>query len=211
MTAMRISRTAWPVTVLGPGRRAVIWTQGCTIGCHGCASRDTWDAEGGALRPVEDLLRWLGSLPEAPDGVTVSGGEPFQQPEALAALISGVRQALPEADILVFSGYTRARIVRDDRLQSIMESCDAVVAGPYNARAGYGGWLRGSANQELQLFTPLAEARYKAPLDDRPTLQVQVEAGRVDLIGIPKPGDLDRIAEGLGRRGWDLGEATWRS
>lgn len=209
-TPMQISRTAWPVTVLGPGRRAAVWVQGCTIGCKGCASRNTWDPAGGTAATVLEVLRWLDALPEYVDGVTVSGGEPFQQPEALAELIAGVRQWRTGVDVLVFSGYTLARLRRDERLWGIAESCDAVVSGPYVGSAGYGGWLRGSANQELTLFTELARERYAQEAEDGRSLQIQTDGDRLDLIGIPKPGDLDRIARGLADRGVEVEGATWR-
>jgi anaerobic ribonucleoside-triphosphate reductase activating protein len=210
MTALRVSRTAWPVTVLGPGSRAVVWTQGCTIGCAGCASTDTWDPLGGNEMHVEDLLAWLAAIGEPLEGVSLSGGEPFQQPEALAALIAGVRELHAEVDVLVFSGYTPRRLNRDPDLRSIAESCDAVVAGPYLARSGYGGWLRGSANQELLLFSDLGRRRFAGRENDDNALQIQTSDGQVDVIGIPRPGDLDRIAAALEQRGWGIGEATWR-
>lgn len=210
MTSMRVSRTAWPVTVLGPGSRAVVWTQGCTIGCSGCASTDTWDPLGGNDMPVGDLLEWLNAIPEPVEGVTVSGGEPFQQPEALAAFVSGVREWKADADVLVFSGYTSRRLRRDPDLWAVAESCDAVVAGPYLGRSGYGGWLRGTANQELLLNTDLGRERFAGRDDEDNALQVQSQDGRVDIIGIPRPGDLDRIAGALEARGWEIGEATWR-
>ncbi|MCA1696856.1 MAG: radical SAM protein, partial [Actinobacteria bacterium] len=47
-----------PVTTLGYGTRAGVWVQGCTIGCHGCASRDTWAVtEGTVVRPA-DVVCW---------------------------------------------------------------------------------------------------------------------------------------------------------
>ena len=68
--ALRIGRMMAPVQSLGPGRRLVLWLQGCTLACPGCVSPDLWDAEGGASWPVEELVRLFHSIEEPLDGLT---------------------------------------------------------------------------------------------------------------------------------------------
>ena len=76
----------------GPGTRTVVWFQGCTLNCHGCFNPRTHDPEGGKLITSDELCGQLLS-PGAPcDGITVSGGEPFQQPEGLLALLKSLRE-----------------------------------------------------------------------------------------------------------------------
>ncbi|MFC7732179.1 4Fe-4S single cluster domain-containing protein [Actinomadura keratinilytica] len=141
-----LAKAHYPVTTLGPGVRAGIWTQGCTLHCPGCLSRDTWEADPGKAVPVAAVLGWLRSLPRPLDGVTVSGGEPFQQPEALAALLRGIRawqdgsehETIP-VDILVYSGYVYSRLLRSARTSEILGLCDAVITGPYVDRLNPGG------------------------------------------------------------------------
>jgi anaerobic ribonucleoside-triphosphate reductase activating protein len=105
------------VTTLGHGTRAGIRTQGCTIGCAECVSKDTWSEDPATLVNIDVLLGWLRSLPEPLDGVTVSGGEPFQQPTALAALLQGVDAWRADrsrpVDILVYSGYSLCRSIQN--------------------------------------------------------------------------------------------------
>ena len=68
-----------------------MWFQGCSIRCRGCVSRDTWEFRGDAWVEVDRLVAWIHSLDrDRLDGVTVSGGEPFDQPDALAALLDGI-------------------------------------------------------------------------------------------------------------------------
>ncbi|WP_265296149.1 4Fe-4S cluster-binding domain-containing protein [Streptomyces sp. SHP 1-2] len=87
---VRISGTHYPLETLGPGPRLGVWFQGCTLACPGCMSRHTWDGRGGGARSVADVLElWSAALAAGARGLTVSGGEPLQQPEALAALLSG--------------------------------------------------------------------------------------------------------------------------
>ena len=86
-----ISRAHYPVTTLGVGRRIGIWFQGCSIRCKGCVSQDTWATDPSKAIPVGALLGWCKMVaPEGPDGVTISGGEPFDQPAGLSALLDGL-------------------------------------------------------------------------------------------------------------------------
>ena len=91
-----ISRVHFPITALGPGRRIGIWFQGCSIRCSGCMSRDTWELAASRM-PVAALLAQIGPwLPQA-DGVTISGGEPFDQPLALEVLVRGLRASFAKS------------------------------------------------------------------------------------------------------------------
>jgi anaerobic ribonucleoside-triphosphate reductase activating protein len=245
--SLLLSRAHYPVTVLGPGTRAGIWTQGCTIHCPGCLSRDTWVADPARAVPVESVLGWLASLPPL-DGVTISGGEPFQQPAALRELLLGIRdwRGGRPIDILVYSGYSYSRLRGRVWSQALLELCDAVIAGPYVARlapatAGSepghrppAAWL-GSANQRLVPLSPLGREKYgtgvrddgaqgdrkpqdngsaqdsgSAPDDETSArIQVCVAENRVYYIGIPRPGDMDRLTERMARAGIDPGEVSW--
>jgi anaerobic ribonucleoside-triphosphate reductase activating protein len=212
MTVLRVNRTHHPVTVLGHGTRAGVWVQGCTIGCDGCISRDTWAADGGAEVTVQAIVDWLAGLPGPLDGLTVSGGEPFQQPDALAALLAAVHAWAPDGfDILVYSGYAWSRLSVDPAAASALALCDAVVAGPFVRRRAGAFALRGSDNQRVVALTDLGAARYGA-LDPRPrpAMQVGVEGDRLYCIGIPRPGDMDRMAERLASAGIAFEGLTWR-
>src|SRR5438094_1700531 len=111
-TNMRIAinKAHFPVTVLGPGRRIGIWTQGCRIHCKGCVSQDTWAADPDRETTVARLIGWCRKTAgSAFDGVTISGGEPFDQPKALSTLLDGLLHWRatdgPDFDILCYSGY----------------------------------------------------------------------------------------------------------
>lgn len=232
-----LAKAHYPVTTLGPGTRAGIWTQGCTLHCPGCLSRDTWEADPARAVPVEAVLGWLESLPGPVDGVTVSGGEPFQQPAALAALLKGIRawrdareRETIAVDILVYSGYVYSRLARTGETREILDMCDAVITGPYidrlnpEGRHVEGGSLlwRGSANQRVVPLSSLGRERYGALADigktekaTGPRVQVSVDEGpegrRVYYIGIPRRGDMDRLASMLEKAGVRAGEVSWRS
>ncbi|HEX2301685.1 MAG TPA: 4Fe-4S single cluster domain-containing protein [Pseudonocardiaceae bacterium] len=218
MTLLRLNRTHYPVTVLGPGVRAGIWVQGCTIGCSGCVARDTWDADGGAAVDVGAVLDWLRGLDGPVDGVTVSGGEPFQQPEALAELLDGIGTwrcgRTEDVDVLVYSGYPWSRLSRTPRFNAALQRCDAVIAGPYVARRNNSVALRGSDNQRVVALTALGERRYGQPESSsagEQRMQVSVDGDRIYCIGIPRSGDMDRLTEHLADAGVLLEDLTWRA
>ncbi|GAB3430837.1 4Fe-4S cluster-binding domain-containing protein [Actinophytocola sediminis] len=211
MTALRINRRHHPVTVLGHGVRAGIWLQGCTIGCAGCASTDTWDQAGGTPVEPAELVGWLDGLAEPLDGVTISGGEPFQQPAALGELLAALAAWRGDRpiDLLVFSGYAWSRLGGRAEYATALAHCDAVVAGPYVERRNTGNALRGSDNQRIVPRTALGEARYGGDPARSPALQVFLEGAAVRLIGIPRRGDLDRLRAGLAARGVHTENVTW--
>ncbi len=209
----RINRLHHPVTALGYGVRAGIWVQGCAIGCAGCASRDTWDPAAGDDVEPDAVVRWLDTLPGPIDGVTVSGGEPFQQPAALTALLDALDawRADRVVDLLVFSGYAWPRLASQAAYADALARCDAVVAGPYVERRNTGTPLRGSDNQEIVALTDLGRERYGDPavLAVAP-MQVSLDGDVVRLIGIPRRGDLDRMRAGLTARGITTEAVTWQ-
>ncbi|QAY71440.1 4Fe-4S single cluster domain-containing protein [Xylanimonas protaetiae] len=209
MTAtLRLSRTLSPVTALGPGRRVGLWVQGCTIGCAGCASQDTWDAGGGDEVSVPGLAALLAARVDAEglDGLTVTGGEPLQQAQAVTAVLRLVRAAHPELDVLVFTGYAAAAARR--RAPELFAVADAVVAGPYRRDRPSDHPLLASANQTLELLTARALTRYAGL---RPRIQVGADDDDLWLLGLPEPGDLDRVREALAARGIHLEGASWES
>ena len=219
MTLVAINRLHWPVTVLGPGRRVGIWFQGCSIECGGCVSRDTWGAPGpGDYTSVGDLVDRIDALIDdgvggPVDGVTVTGGEPFEQAEALEDLLRALREWLDSrgavsADLLVYTGYDEAAARR--RGPPAFALADAVIAGPFRvAEPGTQWW--GSGNQRLIVRDERIADRYGAALRRaRAEVQVSVEAGQVFIIGIPPRRTLAEVESRLARSGVRLGGVSWR-
>src|SRR5262249_52002324 len=132
------------------------------------------------------------------DGVTLSGGEPFDQPEGLLALLRRIRHT-PDTDVLVFSGYSIERLSPPlDRMTGLV---DALLTDPSDRRAPQTLRLRGSDNQRLHLLAPRARTRF-VEYDGRlePTdnvLDVMFDDdGTVWLAGIPRQTDMRRL-EGI--------------
>lgn len=217
-TSLALSRIHYPVDVLGPGRRVGIWVQGCTLTCPGCLSRDTWDPHGGQVVAVPDVVQAVLDLTAGRDvsGVTISGGEPFQQPEALEELLELIVPALEQTrtspvDVLVYSGFGLATLRK--RHARILDLIDALIPEPYRAAEAPGGRWRGSSNQPLVLLSDLARARHEVPgsgPQPEATMQVAVDDDGVWMIGVPGPGDLRRLEARLRERGVVLSNTSWR-
>jgi anaerobic ribonucleoside-triphosphate reductase activating protein len=210
----RISRVSYPVTALGPGTRLGVWFQGCPLACAGCISRDTWSPSGGGEMPVDELVdRWRRALEEGADGLTVSGGEPLEQPEALEELLRRAGQVRTElnaeADILAYTGYEPAEISAGAPIWL----ADATITGRYDVTRETGLIWRGSANQTLTPHTDLGRRRYARYLDHVPPrapMQASADERGIWFIGVPRRGDMARLQRELTARGVSSGGVTWR-
>lgn len=191
---LSLSRVHFPVTTLGPGRRLGIWVQGCSIRCPGCISSDTWAKKSPDIDVTELLDRIRPWLHEC-DGITISGGEPFEQPEALEQLLHAIRQ-LSGANILAFSGLPLEKLASLDIVKRGLVDC--LVSDPFDVSLGQTKYLRGSDNQRMTCLTALGLEvfgdldRYATDADRR--LDVMFDAdGQVWLAGIPSRGDMTRL------------------
>jgi len=102
---MEIHATLSRSSVNGPGARAVIWFQGCTLQCRGCWNPETHPAGIKPQQTVEQLGSWILSCTDI-DGVTFSGGEPLQQAAELLALCEFLKKRRPKCSLGLFSGYS---------------------------------------------------------------------------------------------------------
>lgn len=140
----------------GPGTRFTIWSQGCVLACPGCFNPETHPGGAGQMRLTGELVdEVLAELPHL-DGVTLTGGEPLEQPRAIQEFCAEVRKT--GLGIVVLTGFTVAEIEADQEKAAAVAAADMVVAGRYNARRHLGTGLRGSANKT---YWPLTN-RYSA-------------------------------------------------
>lgn len=168
---MRIKHVCYPVRVLGPGSRVGIWVTGCSFGCPGCMSAELQDPmAGNELEPariVQVIARMAGQV----DGITISGGEPFDQPEELHRLVSLLCSQVTE-DIIIYTGYTlqqlRSRGCPDT--DGVLAAIAVLIDGRYVEEQNDGQGLRGSSNQCIHIFRQ--PERYAYMNDCRRQLQV---------------------------------------
>ena len=87
----------------GPGIRMSVFTQGCIHNCKGCHNPESHDPNGGKLYDTDKIIK-LASENPLYDGVTLTGGDPFYQPEACAEIAEGVKKL--GLNVWTFTGYT---------------------------------------------------------------------------------------------------------
>ncbi|OMC39077.1 radical SAM protein [Mycobacterium sp. GA-1841] len=212
---MLLSRLHHPVRNLGFGVRAGIWFQGCTLYCPGCVSRDTWPFDEKSCCDVTAVLGWLDALTPL-DGITISGGEPTDQPAALRALLEALSDRGEDADVVMFSGRPTAQLQRD--FPWLWEGLvDLLISEPFEQQHGGDHALRGSANQQVHRLTDLAAHRYPESEFDRlysaqrSQISISVDGSSIWMVGIPKAGDLSRLRDSVQARGVTLGRTSWLS
>jgi anaerobic ribonucleoside-triphosphate reductase activating protein len=169
----------------GPGRRFAVWTQGCSLRCPGCCNPHLFAERGGQVMEVAALLEKIRQTTGI-EGVSVLGGEPFDQREALAALCEGVRAL--NLSVMVFSGYTLQQLQGATALAHI----DILVDGPFiqEQPETQRRWL-GSSNQVLHFLSERGKAdagRFAAPN----TVEIRLTRDALSVNGWPGAGVVQR-------------------
>jgi anaerobic ribonucleoside-triphosphate reductase activating protein len=212
MTSIRLADLRYPVATLGPGRRLGLWVQGCHLACPGCMSSHTWDPDAVDAQPVADVVdRCRDLADDALHGITISGGEPFEQADALGELIPALRELFADhdPDVLVYSGFD-IEVLRH-RHSSVLDLIDVVITGRYLAQQPTTAPWRGSANQQLIVLNDRFHPRYNRTTTERAGLQVTVDDDRFTLTGVPRPGELEQLRSALEAEGIHLRDVTWHS
>jgi len=139
--------------VNGPGERLVVWTQGCTKACPGCFNPETWKfSQRGGVVPEELAARVVSSNPE---GLTLTGGDPLEQPEALLSFLKALHGGAPEnlsaeflpRGIICFTGFLREEL--DGAALECVPYFDLLIDGRYVEKLRYTSGLAGSSNQRF--------------------------------------------------------------
>lgn len=182
----------------GPGIRFAVWVQGCSIRCDGCFNPHLWSSAGGTLVRSHDLAER--AISADVEGVTLLGGEPFEQAAGLAEFAAVARQR--GLSVMTFTGHVRAELevmaARDEATRALLEATDLLVDGPYVA--GNPDLIRpwaGSTNQGFHFLT----RRYQNLADELTTLPDRLEVrvandGSVSVNGWATVEQLDQLLTG---------------
>ena len=177
-TYVRVHATEPASRVNGPGTRMVIWFAGCSLGCPGCYNPNTHDPTAGTRIALVELIAQVnGAL--AP-GLSLSGGEPMEQPEAALALATAARAA--GKTVLMFSGHTLDEIRAHALGPRILAQLDVLIDGRYRADQRRAHGLRGSDNQIIHL---LSDAYSRADVEATAEAEIRIAPdGSVVLSGV---------------------------
>lgn len=147
---LRIAHLTPDTDAEGPGRRFAVWVQGCPIRCPGCCNPEMFATAGGRLISVDELADTIQGV----EGLTLLGGEPFEQAGAAAALARRLRDR--GLSVVIFSGWTREELVArgDPAVDALLAAADVLVDGRYDGARPEARrrWI-GSANQRVHFLT----------------------------------------------------------
>lgn len=185
--------------VEGPGLRTAIWVQGCSIQCEGCMIPSTWAFTKQQSHNVEELATMLVTNKNI-EGITILGGEPFDQAEAIATLIKQIREK-SKLSIMLFTGYTKEYLEKNNPFyEEIISLVDILIEGPYiKSKTDFSREWIGSTNQKIHFLTDtyqhLKDKIYKNPNDHKIEIRLS-KGGSVNINGmLPKEKLLQIISE----------------
>lgn len=142
----------WPNTrVLGPGDRFVIWVQGCHRRCFRCTSPELQIFDNGRTIDTDVLVDKICHTHNI-SGITISGGEPFEQSAALADLLIKLKALRPVLTVILFTGY-RLDQLKNEEYRKVLEHVDVLIDGEYIDALNDNKGLRGSSNQTIHFLT----------------------------------------------------------
>jgi anaerobic ribonucleoside-triphosphate reductase activating protein len=149
MSVFKIAGVIRESIVDGPGIRYVVFTQGCPHRCEGCQNPQTWSFEDGKVTTTDKIISDIGSNPLL-SGVTLSGGEPFCQPVAMAELAKRCHER--GLNVIVYTGYLFEELIEQSKTQpeirELLNETDVLVDGPFiTALKSYELKFMGSSNQ----------------------------------------------------------------
>ena len=154
MLPIRVAAVLDVTEAEGPGSRFALWVQGCAIRCPGCCNPHMFDPAGGTAVDSGDLLARLDRVRDRVEGISLLGGEPFEQAAALVPFALGARER--GLSIVAFTGHP----VEDLRSgwppgsRELLAHVDLLVDGPFRADLPERTrrWS-GSANQRFHFLT----------------------------------------------------------
>lgn len=131
-TTLRIAGITEESIVDGPGIRFVVFAQGCRHNCPGCHNPQTHAMDGGITVTVDEMLEQMKQNPLL-DGITLSGGDPFEQAKGFRELASRAREA--GYHVVTYTGYTYEQLKEKADYQpdwaGLLRNTDLLIDGPF--------------------------------------------------------------------------------
>jgi anaerobic ribonucleoside-triphosphate reductase activating protein len=143
----RVSGVINESVVDGPGLRIAVFLQGCPHHCPGCHNPGTHDPNGGRDMRIDEIAAMMDADPLL-SGVTLSGGEPFEQTAACARIAAEANAR--GMNVWCYTGYTWEQIMEDVHKRKLLPWLDVLVDGRFvqELRTLELPW-RGSSNQRI--------------------------------------------------------------
>ena len=201
---MKIVRIENNTKALGPGNRAVIWVYGCSRSCKGCIAKEmNTSGKYESFTPIE-LFERISTI-ENIEGITISGGEPFEQPlEEFLEFLELIRKNT-NFSVMCYTGNTLDELRQKEQaklIEQIFKNIDILVDGRYEETLNNGVIWRGSSNQKLHFLTDrYSDLSYLNDKIDR-KLEFHIDKNmELMLIGTPPVGFVEKLTEKLNNNG----------
>ena len=178
--SIRLADTLSSSEIYGPGKRFVIWVQGCSLGCSGCWNKDFWSDEGGVFVDVEKLLSEI-LVTEDIEGITILGGEPLEQPEAIKKLIKNVKKN--DLTVMLYTGFEESEL-NDIQLECVNLSDIAIMGRYVSALRDINLRWRGSSNQKIKI---ISETYRNINIIEQEEVEITIsKEGEITMSGYPR-------------------------
>ena len=199
----KLNRIQYPVYNLGKGKRIGIWVQGCSLVCRACVSKTLQTKTDGQEINIAQLVAEIVKVEQHFNGITITGGEPFQQYQQLIAFCAYLKQKT-DLEIYVFSGFTLKELFHKFPDKLFLKFIDYLMDGRYEKNKHDNQNIRGSTNQNLYKFENGKAILQKNYFNsDKFSINVD-EDNQVYLSGIPKYNELNQLSGYLNKTGINL-------
>lgn len=180
---IQVAAAWYPVTVFGAGKKLGVWFQGCSKNCKDCISPEYREYGAGMNVTVEQLLSLDNEI--NPEGLVISGGEPFDQPEALYKLVATFVKKYND-NILIYTGYTLQELIEknNNAISATLEEIAVLIDGIYISEQNKGKGLAGSENQVIHVMKH-QDLYHDAEKWERKLMCILKEDNSVWMIGVP--------------------------
>ena len=129
MSKIRLSSALLVDSIVdGKGLRVVVWTQGCPHRCEGCHNPNTHSFTGGKEYDTSSIIEQMSKYGYH-DGVTFSGGEPFEQTAPLIEIAKAARKL--DWNIWCYTGYLFEDLLNDSDKLALLKEIDVLIDGPF--------------------------------------------------------------------------------
>lgn len=195
---MYIARILYPIKVLGPGNRVGIWFDGCRHKCDKCSNPELWDYDEKYNVSIETIIKLIDTIAinNRIDGFTITGGDPFEQPEALEEVLCYISTI--SDDVIVYTGYEYNQI----KHKNILDKIAVLIDGKYIDVLNEGNILKGSSNQNIIILKDKYKQKYKAYIANaKPEIQNFNTKDGVISVGIHRRGYEENLDSILKKKG----------
>lgn len=183
--------------VAGPGKRFVLWMQGCPLRCPGCVNPEFQPFLPRTSLSVDHLARRIPAI-RGIEGVTYTGGEPTYQAYPLALLSEQLRRR--GLTVVCYTGYTLEALKNraDPAVERLLRATDLLIDGPYVRDKAASLLWRGSSNQRIHFLTDAYRGLRSRVEEAGAEVEFSVGAKRFTAVGNWPPGFLERLADVMG-------------